>query len=159
MNSGSTKSTDMLLNKAQRRQQGFSLIEVLVTVLILAIGLLGLAGLQSTALRTNHSALIRSQATMLAYDIVERMRSNRTAALNGAYNLALGGTPTGSSIAAQDLTAWRSNLTAVLPSGTGAVAMAAGGRFTITVQWEDLRGEEAGRGGTATKTLSVRTDI
>lgn len=138
----------------RRDQRGFSMIEVLVTVLILAIGLLGLAGLQSTALRSNHSAYLRSQATVLAYDIADRMRANRNAALNDGYNVGLGAV-TGSGMVAQDLIAWKGNLQAMLPSGDGTVTRAAE-RFTIMVQWDDSRAENAD--GT-TKQLFLRTDL
>lgn len=60
-----------------RRQRGFYLLEVLVSLLVLAIGLLGIAALQAQGLRNNHDAYTRSQATMLAYDIIDRMRANR----------------------------------------------------------------------------------
>lgn len=58
-------------------QRGFSLIEVLVAMLILAIGLLGLAALQTQGVRFNHDAYVRTSATVLAYDIVDKMRLNR----------------------------------------------------------------------------------
>lgn len=128
------------------------MIEVLVTVLILAIGLLGLAGLQSTSLRSNHSAMLRSQATVLAYDIVDRMRANRDAALDGDYDIALGNAGSGSSMVAGDLIAWKGNLDAMLPEGDGAVERD-GNNFTITVQWDDSRGEED------PKVFTLRTDL
>lgn len=68
-------------------QGGYTLIEVLVSVLILAIGLLGLAGLQLTSLKFNTDAYIRTQSTLLAYDIVDRMRLNRAAVGTGAYDV------------------------------------------------------------------------
>lgn len=135
-----------------RRQGGFSMIEVLVTVLILAIGLLGLAGLQSTSLRSNHSAYLRSQATVLAYDIVDRLRANRTEALNGNYDIALEETLTGTSIVATDIIAWKDNLATTLPEGDGAIDRD-GTAFTITVQWDDTRGAEAA------KAFTLRTDL
>ena len=55
---------------------GFTLIEVLIAMLVLAVGLLGLAGLQATSLKNNQSAYNRSQATQLAYDMADRMRAN-----------------------------------------------------------------------------------
>lgn len=134
------------------KQRGFSLIEVLVTVLILAIGLLGLAGLQSTSLRSNHSSLLRSQATVLAYDIADRLRANRTEALNGNYDIDLEETRTGTSIVATDIIAWKGNLAAMLPLGDGAIERD-GTSFTITVQWDDTRGAEDA------KAFTLRTDL
>lgn len=65
-----------------KKNKGFTLIEVLVATLILAIGILGLAGLQATGLRNNLSAYNRSQATQLAYNMADRMRANITDASN-----------------------------------------------------------------------------
>ena len=59
-------------------QRGFSLLEVMIAVLILAIGLLGIAGLQVTAKRSNYEAVQRTTATMLIRDMIERMRANPT---------------------------------------------------------------------------------
>ncbi len=62
---------------SQKSQQtGYSLIEVLIAIVVTSIGLLGLAAMQATGLRNNHSAYQRSQATVLAYDIADRMRAN-----------------------------------------------------------------------------------
>lgn len=128
-------------------QQGFSLIEILVTVVVLSVGLLGLAGLQATSVRFNHSAYLRSQATSLAYDIADRMRVNRQAALNNNYtgsvtrtcqsNVALAGT-----VAAQDIAAWGNALACALPLGRGNIVRGAGNIFTVTVLWDDSRGQE-----------------
>src|SRR3569832_1379828 len=72
------------------KQSGFTLLEGLGAVLVLAIGLLGLAGLMTASVRNNQSAYQRTQATWLAYDVVARMRVNRAAALDGGYNTAIG---------------------------------------------------------------------
>lgn len=64
------------LNHANRNQKGFTLIEILITVIVLSIGLLGLAGLQISGLRANISSEARSKASILANDIAERMRAN-----------------------------------------------------------------------------------
>ena len=69
------------------REKGFSLIEVLVALLVLSIGLLGLAALQTTSLKYNTDSYTRTQATLLAYDIMDRMRSNLAAVSTGNYNV------------------------------------------------------------------------
>jgi len=56
--------------------KGFSMIEILVALVILAIGLLGMATLMINSLQTSQSAAMRSVATLAAYDLIERMRSN-----------------------------------------------------------------------------------
>ncbi|MGQ0658292.1 MAG: type IV pilus modification protein PilV [Chromatiales bacterium] len=63
-----------------RRERGFTLLETLIALVVLSIGLLGLAALQARAMRYNHDALVRSDATALASDIMDRMRAR-------AYNL------------------------------------------------------------------------
>ena len=65
---------------------GFTLVEVLVAILVLSIGLLGMAGLQLAGLRNGHTAHMRSQATLLAEDLAERMRANPLGVANGDYN-------------------------------------------------------------------------
>lgn len=129
------------------KQNGFSLIEMLLAVLILSLGMLGIAGLQTVGLRNNNNAYLRTQANLLAYDIVDSMRANRDAALGDDYDMTLGGTvPTADAIATADLTAWAANLAAVLPSGQGAVDCDdTTDVCVITVNWV-----EVGTGGAAT---------
>lgn len=62
---------------------GFTLIEILVTLFILAVGLLGLAGLIVDGMRNNQGAYLRTQASILAYDMADRMRVNQTQAEGG----------------------------------------------------------------------------
>ena len=70
-----------------RSQHGAGLIEVLVAVLVMGIGLLGVAAMQATALRNNQSALERTQATIQTYSILDAMRANRQRAIAGDYNM------------------------------------------------------------------------
>jgi type IV pilus assembly protein PilV len=119
--------------------RGFTLIEVLIALLLLSIGVLGLAGLQLKALKFNQTAAVRSQATFLAYSIADCMRANRDAAKAGSYNLAMDATAgTGTSISAVDLANWRSALKTQLPSGNGSIT-SSGDVFTITVQWDESK--------------------
>jgi type IV pilus assembly protein PilV len=121
----------------RRRLRGVSLVEVLVAVVVLSIGLLGLAGLQASGMRVGLSSIHRSQAAQLAYDVIDRMRVNVANA--GAYNLAIGtAAPGGSTIAERDLQDWRARLLS-LPAGTGSIAVN-GSQVTVVVQWDDTRG-------------------
>ena len=130
-----------MTSRIHQTQSGFSLIEILITLVILAFGLIGLAGLQAVGLKNSQSSLIRSQATLAGYDILDRMRSNCSAALNGNYDLALSATsPSGSSIEATDLSEWRTAISNSLISGQGGVSVdAANFIATVTIQWDDSR--------------------
>ena len=81
-----------------RRQSGLTLIEVLIAVVVLAIGLLGIAGLQSAALSNNLISYQYTQASSLAQAMIERMRANRDAVRSGAYAIAANATPTAASV-------------------------------------------------------------
>jgi type IV pilus assembly protein PilV len=135
-----------MAHSRQATQRGFTMVEVLVAVLVLAIGLIGLASLQGVSLQFNNSAYLRSQATNLAYDMADRVRANRRAALTtGAYNLAVGdATPAPGSLAETDLNEWRTALQNNLPAGNGGVQVTLPGEtLTIVVCWDDSRGAGA----------------
>lgn len=131
-----------------RHCRGITLVEILVALLVLSIGLLGLAGLQTMSLQFNTSAYYRTQATALAYDLSDRMRANRQAALNGQYSVAIEDPPPvctipdgSGSVAVQDIAEWRSALACRLPLSTGSVSNN-GNVFTLTVLWDDSQGQE-----------------
>lgn len=147
-----------------QRQHGATLIEVLIAVVVLSIGLLGLAGLQVTSVQSNHSAYQRSQATLLAYDLADRMRANRTEALTNAYEVDF---PTSSSShtvsgtqAAKDKAEWLNNLARTLPEGTGKVEKD-GTLVIIHVRWNDNRGRiaKSDAAADANETFVYRTEI
>lgn len=112
---------------------GFTLLEVLIALVVLSIGLLGLAGLQSTGLRFNQSAGMRTQATQLAYDMADRMRANMTAVTAGSYLGSSSAVPgavanchnttgcTSTQMAADDLANWHLAVTRYLPAGTWVI--------------------------------------
>jgi type IV pilus assembly protein PilV len=128
---------------AGARADGFSLIEVLVAILVLAIGLLGLAALQARGLKFNHDSYARSQATFLAYDIIDLMRANAAGALAGNYvgvanpgNCDPSKPDDGRTLAARDLACWYASLGAVLPAGDATIAQN-GNQIFITIRWQE----------------------
>ena len=78
---------NLTLNKTimPKASQGFSLIEVAVTMVIVALALLGTAGLQIFAMKTNQAGKTRTVAIALSADIAERILSNKASAITGAY--------------------------------------------------------------------------
>jgi len=133
-----------------RRQHGFTLMEVLISVVVLSIGLLGLAGLQINGLKNSNGSYQRSQANLLANEIIDRIRANRTGLTAGYYNSLLSNTPsdpgcitsgcTVQQIAQYDEFLWSTELANRLPSGTGKVTGAGvDSVFTVTVMWDEDR--------------------
>jgi type IV pilus assembly protein PilV len=120
------------------RQRGVSLIEVLVSVLLLTFGIVGMAGLQFNGTKFNHSAYLRSQGTSLAYDVADRMRANLAESyLTGfadVFDVGVGpacGVALGAATALRDVNQWKSCLETVLPQGSGRVSrIAAGAVYT-----------------------------
>lgn len=151
-----------------RQQQGATLIEVLIAVVVLSIGLLGLAGLQVTSVQSNHSAYQRSQASLLASDLADRMRANRTQALTNAYVADYATSSSSNNVsgtrAQKDLAEWLNNLALKLPDGQGKVEKN-GSLVTIHVRWNDNRGriqksDNADADADAgTETFTYRTEI
>ena len=138
-----------------RKQHGFSMLEALVTLLIVSLGLLGIAGIIANSLKVNQGAQIRSQASWLANDVIDRMRANRKTAEGGAYALAsCAAAPAGGTVAIDDLSQWCAAVAAALPTGTGSVALAAN-MVTVTVQWDDTRAV----GGIAAQQFVVETRL
>lgn len=139
-------------------QNGFTLIEVLIAVLVISIGLLGMAGLQTSGIQQSHNSYLKTQASMLAYDMADRMRSNLEGVNNGYYNsvdsmdspvnAAPGCISSGSACSAEDTATndiyeWTNDsadgsIASLLPSGYGMVSQS-GGIFTITVLWDEAR--------------------
>ncbi|NJD05834.1 MAG: type IV pilus modification protein PilV [Methylococcaceae bacterium] len=128
--------------------EGFTLVEVLVAVLVLAIGLLGMAGLQAVGLKNNNTAYLRSQATFLAYELADRMRANNATG-NEFYGTVTGteanpnndctAAPcTEQDMAKSDIYQWLQSLQSSLPMGIGTVTKA-GAVHTITIKWDDNR--------------------
>lgn len=136
--------------------RGFSLIEVLIALLILAIGVLGIAALQFKGLKYSHDSFLRSQINFLSYDIAELMRSNRSNAASyvGNYtvkvttgaNTAKGANTANTcdyataSTAANDLGCWHNRVDAAIPPGSTANITAFGNLYTVALAWTDREG-------------------
>jgi type IV pilus assembly protein PilV len=155
------------LTPRNSRTRGFTLVEVLVSLVILSIGLLGIAKLMLFSSHSNDSAYLRSQATDLAYQMLDDMRANTTQAaiVGGPYTTALTAAATNpgftcvataacANLALYDVYQWKLRLNAnsgiipaggiipigALPNGQGSVATAlVAGQTTVTivVQWDD----------------------
>ncbi len=145
------------------REQGFTLIEVLIATLVLTVGLLGIAAMQMVSFQTNQSAYMRSQATFLAQDILDRIRANQRGYRNTTIYDAIDtdnagtipaspGCKTGDAgctpaqMGLEDTREWVQNFVnidgvagyrPVLLNGSGRVERGAGNTFTVTVSWDD----------------------
>ena len=145
---------------APRTQAGVSMIEVLIAVLIMGIGLLGMAAMQTTALRNSQSALERSQAAMHSYALLDTMRANVDQARIGAYNLntwtCTAPAPDGT-LATQDLINWFGAVQQQMALGDSTCARVVCGTLDcrIDVQWNDSRGT----GGEEQQTFTTETRL
>jgi len=155
------------VNITQGKRQssaGFSLLEVLIALVILSVGLLGIAALISTALKSNGSAYMRTQATALAYNIIDRMRANVPATNLASYATTMpaapsaatnspatcSGTPcTSAALATYDIAQWEYDLAQQLPQGRGSITnppvSVTTGLVTVmvTVLWNDSRAHDS----------------
>ncbi len=143
------------------KQNGFSLLEVVVAIFILAIGLIGLVGLQAVALKNNNSAYNFTQAAQAAYNIIDRMRANSAGRNNYIVSAAGFGTQnnsclsttgcSASGMAGHDLFEWHKALADNLPgTPTGAISLS-GGVYTVIIAWN----ERGGSNGNAVRTMSM----
>ncbi|SEL56983.1 type IV pilus modification protein PilV [Ectothiorhodospira marina] len=130
-------------SSAIRWQAGVGLIEVLVAVLILSLGLLGMAALQTRALQANQWSFQQGVAVMQAYDIADAIRADVPAMESGHFNVDMAdAAPGGSSYAATAVAAWRANLTNLLgPEASGSITCD-GQTCEIVTRWKDLRAEQ-----------------
>src|SRR5215813_8708757 len=150
-------------DRGRLAERGFTLLEVLVALLVLSIGLLGIGKMMMLSARANDSAYMRSQATALAYTMLDAMRANREAATSQGYDTAqvapaqlacataAPGCNSGQ-VAQNDTFLWNQALATALPNGAGSVVTVAAPvvntgannvTATITVTWSDKVAEQS----------------
>jgi type IV pilus assembly protein PilV len=121
--------------------RGVGLIEVMIAVLIMGIGLLGIAAMQATTLRNSQSSVERSQAVVQTYTILDSMRANLDAARNNLYNIGLTCTvPAGGTLITNDQRFWLQTVQANLGTTACGQIECASNACKITLQWDDSRG-------------------
>jgi type IV pilus assembly protein PilV len=136
------------------RQNGFSMIEILISLVIIAIAMLGAAGLQLNVMRLNNGSQSRTQAIFLAADMVERLEANKVGAVAGSYNMPTTWTNASSAaatdcttttcdstnLAAWDISMWGQSIVSLLPNacwGVTTTAVANPITYTIQIGWLD----------------------
>lgn len=137
---------------ANAGQHGFSMLEVLVTLVIIAVAMLGTAGMQLNAMRLNKGSQFRAQAIFLASDMAERIEDNKTAAVAGQYALALTSTSSvvttdctatvcdAANLAAWDQSQWGQTITSLLPQASWSITQTTVGNpstYSILIRWID----------------------
>ena len=132
-------------SRRRQGQHGATMIELLVSLLIFAFGMLGLVGLQNKALGFGQISLYRSQAAALSDDIMDRMRADRTNAKAGTWTTDFGNaasTYSGATVAQTDLFEWKSQVESLLPTGQAKVdvvvdAATGVGVATVSIKWKE----------------------
>lgn len=125
----------------RRRSRGVSLLEVLISVLVMSTGLLGAAALQANAMRGAQGSWERTQVSVLSQSIFDAIRANVTGMTAGAYNTAGWVCTAGAAatLADSDVARWVDNLhTQINPSACGRIACVAR-TCTVGVRWDDSR--------------------
>lgn len=140
MNMSTTTST----TPNRKRVSGFTLIEVLIALIIMSVGMLGIAGLYVHSLQAGSTSLFRHNAVTLAGDIADRIRANPRAgpayALAGGNNNCVNGgvNCTRGEMAAHDIFLWDQQAAATLPNGVVAIVFNNGvvpPTYQITLTW------------------------
>lgn len=158
-----------------RNQLGFTLLEVLIALVILAVGLLGVASLTMNSLQASQGASMRSQANALASDFAERLRANRAFAISNssAYVLALGAATANkpacanaadgcdaSGQAALDMAEWRALLNNNIPGATAIITKPGTQQYVLTLTWvEAATRSKAGTDLLGTTDFTLRIDL
>lgn len=140
----------------KRMLGGFTLVEVLISVLILTSGMLVISVLQMKSLSFNQTAYFNNVANIIGYDMLDRIRSNPVIAVDGSgYRASTGSIPstypdncvdadcTPEQLASYDVNQWKFIINEQLPDGDGTIVMTEsreGRVYTITIFFDDSKG-------------------
>ncbi len=127
--------------RLKRKEDGFTLLEVLVAIVVFSFGLLGIAGMMTISVKNNHNGYLRSQANFLAENMMDRMRANPEALWEGGNYDGTATTGTTncnspcnySTLAQYDMEQWARSLALALPNGTGSISCVNNESRPITV--------------------------
>lgn len=144
-----------MMSVTRSDQRGVGLIEVLIAVVVLSIGLLGLAGLQMTSMRNAGGALSKTQANALGNDILDRMRANRGAALAGDYDTKFATEHGAGTVAEDDLADWKDSLGEYLPGGQGAIDVD-DSNVLLEMRWQEQWADDADKDGWVSVQMRTR---
>ncbi len=141
------------------RTGGATLVEVLVALLILSVGLLGIAALYVDNLRSGRTSILRTQAATLAADMADRIRVNRAggaafARVTGQHCTDIATDAPAADVAANEVACWQDDVARELPNGTGTIARdttTLPATYTVTVSWSETGA------GTASYVVRVQT--
>ena len=135
----------MKKNQIIAKNNGFSLIEFLVALLIFAIGVLSLTSLQLKVLKGNVSSNNFAQAVQISYSMMDRMRSNKKEAMAGSYNISdVAEIAEGDGVAPladDDLADWKTHELSLLPNGNVIILCSTDGNCSVTISWADSQGD------------------
>lgn len=140
------------------QKNGFTLLEVMIAMVIFAVGLLGLAGIQALSLENSSSSYSRSQAVLLAYEIVDRMKANNpsasplyvitadTTTVTGysGSSMCINNDCTISDIVKYDMGEWKAAVATLLLGGQASITNPSGTLHTVTIHWDEDRTGVAG---------------
>jgi type IV pilus assembly protein PilV len=136
----------MQIRKNNKQQRGFSLVEVLIALIIMSVGMLGIAGLYVQSMQAGRTSMFRHQAVTLAGDVADRIRANPRAGIAyagfGANNNCVGAGVdcNEAQMAANDIFVWDQEALDSLPNGDVIVAFddtVNPPLYTITIQWTE----------------------
>ena len=131
---------------------GFTLLEVMIAMVIFAVGMLGLAGIQSISLQNEHASYSRSQAILLAYEMADKLKANPGGSINyvvdantttiAGYSdstMCTANNCTITNIVDYDIGLWKEAVSTLLPGGQASITNPTPLNHTITVHWDEDR--------------------